>query len=108
MRTTKTIEVAPLGMPIDIYIGIDWSSDPTVNHTDVKGWEYDEAQAVADFWEAVDAEGEATTRGVIDQLAEMKCTVREAIAAAVAKKVDGMELVADDEGDDYEGSDDDE
>jgi len=110
MRTSKTIEVSPLGMPIEIDIAIDFSHDPgcwrTPNGdgwpatTDIDGWEYDEAAAVADFWATVDDVGEDVTRAIITQLAEKKLSVREAIAAEVARAVELMEL--EDDGEDYE------
>jgi hypothetical protein len=107
--TTTTIEVTPCGIPVEIEIEISWTRDPGVwrdkngdgcpPSDDIEGWEYDEPQAVADFWAAVDEEGEYTTKGVIAQLAEKRQSVREAIAAQVASAVETVELVDDGEDD---------
>ena len=102
MRTSKTIEVSPLGITIEVDVGVDWTRAifDEQKSEDVEGWEYDEAAAVADFWATVDDVGEDVTRLIIAELAANRLSVREAIAAEVAKAVESMEL--EDDGEDYE------
>lgn len=102
MRTSKTIEVSPLGITIEVDVDVDWEPDTFDGQPseDVQGWEYDEAAAVADFWELVDDGGEDVTRTIIAQLAEKKLSVREAIAAEVSKAVETMDL--EDDGEDLD------
>ena len=49
MRTSKTIEVSPLGITIEVDVDVDWEPDTFDGQPseDVQGWEYDEAAAVA-------------------------------------------------------------